>query len=58
MDRLGQTWTLNIPLLTVRLSAVNEPPTLIWHVEESKKGGKTVRMSDINYLTKYHYVLP
>lgn len=43
-DRFGQTWTFNIPLLRVGLGAVNKPPTVIWHVEESQKEGKTVRL--------------
>lgn len=55
-DRFGQTWTFNIPLLTVGLSAVNEAPTVICHVEESQKGGKTVSVRHQLTLTKYHYV--
>lgn len=44
-DRLGHTWTFNIPLLAVGLSGgqivVNNPPTLSWHVKEGREGGKT-----------------
>lgn len=43
-DRFGHTWTFNIPLLAVGLSggqsAVNNPTTLSWHVEEGQEGGK------------------
>lgn len=43
-DRLGHTWTFNIPLLAIGLSGgqivVNNPPTLSWHVKEGREGGK------------------
>lgn len=51
-DRLGHTWTFNIPLLAVGLSGgqivVNNPPTLSWHVKEGQEGGKPTLMRKKN----------
>lgn len=50
-DRFGHTWTFIIPLRAIGLSggqsAVNNAPTLSWHVEEGYEGGRKRKVMKI-----------